>query len=123
MPQGAEEILYPAFSFNFNKRGLHFMKHTIQALIFAVICGASLGVAAQSPSATDKPAAQPAAAVKLPAGVTEDMLAPPPVPRFMTEKQDKPLSMDEMVRQAREAEEKAGAKPAKPATDTPAPAK
>ncbi len=45
--------------------------------------------------------------VILPAGVTEEMLAPPPVPRFMLEKPAKPLTTDEMVQQAREAEAKA----------------
>jgi hypothetical protein len=47
----------------------------------------------------------------LPAGITEEMLAPPPVPRFMLEKPAKPLSVDEMVQQAHEAESKAGARP------------
>ncbi len=47
--------------------------------------------------------------VILPAGVTEEMLAPPPVPRFMLEKPAKPLTTDEMVQQAREAEAKAKA--------------
>ena len=46
--------------------------------------------------------------VILPAGITEEMLAPPPVPSFMLEKPSKPLTTDEMVQQAREAEAKAG---------------
>lgn len=54
--------------------------------------------------------------VVLPAGITEEMLAPPPVPSFMLKPTEKPLSVDEMVQQARDAEKKAGIKPAqKPA--------
>ena len=46
--------------------------------------------------------------VALPPGVSEDMLAPPPVPRFMLEKPGKPLTLDEMRAQVREAERHAG---------------
>jgi hypothetical protein len=60
---------------------------------------------AQGPS----PSAQPA--YQLPAGVTEEMLAPPPVPRFMLEKPAKPLTVEEMQQQAREAERRAGIQP------------
>ncbi len=45
--------------------------------------------------------------VVLPHGVTEEMLAPPPVPRFMLEKPGKPLTIDEMLQQVREVESRA----------------
>lgn len=48
----------------------------------------------------------------LPKGVTEEMLAPPPVPSFMLKAPEKPLTIDEMTQQAREAEKKAGIKKA-----------
>lgn len=48
--------------------------------------------------------------VELPPGITEEMLAPPPVPSFMLKKPDKALTVEEMVQQAREAELKAGIK-------------
>ena len=48
--------------------------------------------------------------VVLPEGITEEMLAPPPVPAFMLEKPAKPLTVLEMQQQAREAEKKAGVK-------------
>ncbi len=47
--------------------------------------------------------------VVLPNGVTEEMLAPPPVPRFMLEKPVKPLTTDEMLQQVREVESRAKA--------------
>jgi hypothetical protein len=71
--------------------------------------------------AQDNPTKEPsskasAPKVVLPAGITEDMLAPPPVPSFMLKPPTKPMTVDEMVQQAREAEQKAGIKPApKPA--------
>ena len=56
----------------------------------------------------------PAPEVVLPPGVTEEHLRPPPVPQFMLEKPAKPLTMDEMLKQTREAEEKARTKPKAP---------
>jgi len=70
------------------------------------------------PPAAPASAASTAAPAKvvLPPGITEEMLAPPPVPSFMLKKPETPLSVDEMVQQAREAERKAGIQPApKPA--------
>jgi hypothetical protein len=55
--------------------------------------------------------------VQLPAGVTEETFAPPPVPRFMLEKPVLPLSMDEMIRQTREAEGRATPNLASPKQD------
>ena len=52
-----------------------------------------------------------------PAGVAEDTFAPPPVPNFMLEKPTQPLSMDEMIRQAREAEKRTNTRRAAPRQD------
>lgn len=65
----------------------------------------SLAQDAVKAAKSSKPTASP---VVLPAGITEEMLAPPPVPRFMLEKPAKPLTTDEMIQQARDAETKAG---------------
>ncbi|OIN94036.1 MAG: hypothetical protein AUJ20_02160 [Comamonadaceae bacterium CG1_02_60_18] len=90
------------------------MKRAISLLLalagLAAWCGL---VSAQNTAPPAAPAsAASAAKVVLPPGITEEMLAPPPVPSFMLKKPDKPLSVDEMVQQAREAERKAGVKPA-----------
>ena len=78
----------------------------------SLLVGASLVLAQESNSAAAQPAVQASAPqVALPAGITEEMLAPPPVPGFMLKPPTKPLSVDEMVQQAREAELKAGIKP------------
>lgn len=73
----------------------------------AIALGAIADEVAQVPS--------PSGRVVLPPGLTEEMLASPPVPRFMLEKPSRPLTTEEMVQQAREAERKAGiiAAPAK----------
>ncbi|HLA33564.1 MAG TPA: hypothetical protein VJ001_01715 [Rhodocyclaceae bacterium] len=84
-------------------------------LAFAGMVGC---VAAMAESGAQKPAAK---AVALPPGVTEEMLAPPPVPRFMLEKPTRQLSMEEMVQQAREAEKKAGIPPKAAASPPPSP--
>lgn len=55
--------------------------------------------------------------VQLPAGVTEQTFSPPPMPRFMLEKATQPLSMDEMIRQTRETESRAGTGRALPLQD------
>ncbi len=68
-----------------------------------------LGWGLQANAAPDVAPAAPPAKYVLPEGITEDMLAPPPVPRFMLETTSKPLTQEEMVRQAREAERKAAA--------------
>jgi len=54
----------------------------------------------------------------LPPGLTEEMLAPPPVPRFMLEKPSRPMTTEEMMLQARAVERKAGiAAPARKSND------
>lgn len=83
-------------------------------LIKFAVCGClaiSLGAFADEVAKPPSPSGK----VALPPGLTEEMLAPPPVPRFMLEKPPRPLTTDEMVQQAREAERKAGiiAAPAK----------
>ena len=75
----------------------------------ASLAGAQPSVAKDKPAAA-KSSAKPATKVVLPEGVTEEMLAPPPVPRFMLEPPSKPLSHDEMAQQIQEAERKAGIK-------------
>ena len=81
-------------------------------LIVSWLAGTNWVLAQESNSAATQPAVQASAPqVALPAGITEEMLAPPPVPGFMLKPPTKPLSMDEMVQQAREAELKAGIKP------------
>lgn len=73
-----------------------------------------------SPPPAAPVSAASAAKVVLPPGITEEMLAPPPVPSFMLKKPDKALTVDEMVQQARAAERKAGIKPAAKAVPQPA---
>ncbi len=85
--------------------------------ISLVFCIAGLMTSNGLTRAQSNPAPPPASAssatkVVLPPGITEEMLAPPPVPSFMLKKPDKVLTVDEMVQQAREAEQKAGIKPA-----------
>lgn len=84
------------------------MKHTISLALFAagLIVFANLSLA-QDATKNGKPIATSTAKAVLPDGITEEMLAPPPVPQFMLEKSGTPLSMDEMVKQARAAEIKA----------------
>lgn len=79
-----------------------------------LLVGVSLSQA-QEVTQEAKASKKPAPEVILPPGVTEASLAPPPMPRFMLEKPTKPLTLDEMLRQAREAEKTAQAeqKPAK----------
>ena len=77
-------------------------------VIASLIVGANCSLAQTTPS--DGKLDKTAPAFVLPPGVEEDMLAPPPVPRFMLEKPATPLTMDEMMQQAREAERKAGAR-------------
>ena len=77
----------------------------LPVILFACLSWAmQLHAANETPS---QPKKQAPTKVVLPEGVTEEMLAPPPVPRFMLEKPAKPLSNEEMVEQAREAERKA----------------
>ncbi len=88
------------------------MKHAISLVFIA----ANLLAVTSSISAQYSDSQQPASkssdtVVVLPVGITEEMLAPPPVPSFMLKPPNKALSMDEMVQQAREAEQKAGIKP------------
>jgi hypothetical protein len=81
------------------------MKYIPPYVILACFFAVGISVAsAQETVPAPKPKKPEAPAYILPPGVTEDMLAPPPVPRFMLEKQDKPLSTEEMLKQAREAE-------------------
>jgi len=89
--------------------------------ISIVFCFASLIAVVgltQAQDNTVKGPSSPASAPKivLPPGITEEMLAPPPVPSFMLNKPDKTLTVDEMVQQARQAELKAGIKPTAPPT-------
>lgn len=95
------------------------MKRTFfNALCFAsLMAGASMTLAGAQGTPPNPPAsAASAPKVELPPGITEEMLAPPPVPAFMLRPPAKPLTVDEMVQQAREAEQKAGIRPApKPA--------
>lgn len=96
----------------------------LKRLFLLLCCASSLNIAnAQAPAqsvntSTATTAVAPASAasaaeVVLPPGITEEMLAPPPVPGFMLKPPTQPLTVDEMVQQAREAERKAGIKPAK----------
>lgn len=73
-----------------------------------VLCGAvAIGHAALAGENSLTGDAVPGEKVQLPAAVTDETFAPPPVPRFMLEKPVQPLSIDEMIRQVREAEERA----------------
>lgn len=86
------------------------MKRTIHKTLFVAILMASATLSmAQNVANEGKSVKPPSPQVVLPAGITEEMLAPPPVPQFMLEKPAKPLTMDEMMQQAHEAEKKAGA--------------
>lgn len=79
------------------------MKRTISlALVLAILIVFADLSAAQDTTKNGK--------VVLPEGITEEMLAPPPMPQFMLKKSATPLLIDEMVEQARAAEIKAGAK-------------
>lgn len=90
-----------------------FIKDVISRLlcVAGLVAGTHLALAQDN---TSNPPSSKASAPKvvLPAGITEEMLAPPPVPSFMLKPPAKPLTVDEMVQQAREAEQKAGIKPA-----------
>ncbi|MDD5029253.1 MAG: hypothetical protein PHH58_07110 [Rhodoferax sp.] len=74
--------------------------------------GLTLAQSKPTPAAAAPASAASAAKVVLPPGITEEMLAPPPVPSFMLKPPAKPLTVEQMVQQAREAELKAGIKPA-----------
>jgi hypothetical protein len=93
------------------------MKYTTPQVVAMVILLAMVGPIAAQQVAAEPPVAKVSApTVVLPAGITEEMLAPPPVPSFMLKPSATPLTVDEMVQQAREAEQKAGIKqPVKPA--------
>jgi len=84
------------------------MRRIFSPLLMFVCCFCAAPLWAE---VTSSPQAKPAPAaskkVVLPEGVTEEMLAPPPVPRFMLEKPAKPLSKEEMMDQVRDAEKKA----------------
>lgn len=84
------------------------MKRTILLTLFvaSLFASATLSLAHDTGKSV-KPAAKK---IVLPDGITEEMLAPPPVPAFMLEKPAKPLMVLEMMQQAREAEKKAGVK-------------
>ena len=71
----------------------------------ACLANAQTLVLADNTASTQAAASEPK--MVLPPGVTEEMLAPPPVPRFMLERSSKPTTMEEMARQAHEAEQKA----------------
>lgn len=82
----------------------------VTCLVVIIIVGILLdaGVSSAQEPAGGPGAVPPAPGkVILPPGITEEMLAPPPVPRFMLEKPSRPLTTDEMMQQAREAEQRA----------------
>jgi hypothetical protein len=98
---------------NFHDESQLFMKPAFFLTCFVVSFLTSVSPTWAQPGAAAAPQSKTSAAkVVLPAGITEEMLSPPPVPRFMLEKPAQPLSVDEMLQQAREAEKKAGIKPA-----------
>ena len=78
--------------------------------IACLILGTNFALAQNSSIAAPATAAS-APKPSLPEGVTEEMLAPPPVPGFMLRAPAMPLSLDEMVQQVHEAEQKAGIRP------------
>ncbi len=84
-------------------------RNTRWTLIFVGLSLVANLALAQSKGNDAKLATPTPAKVVLPNGVTEEMLAPPPVPRFMLEKPGRPLTMDEMLQQVREAESRAKA--------------
>jgi hypothetical protein len=86
------------------------MKHTpgLTVLVATLFASASLSLAQEATSG-EKSVKTSTQKIVLPAGITEEMLAPPPMPRFMLEKPGKPLTIEEMTQQAREAEKKAAA--------------
>jgi hypothetical protein len=87
------------------------MKYTSSQLVAMAILLAMIGPTAAEEAASPAPVAKASApTVVLPAGITEEMLAPPPVPSFMLKPSATPPTVDEMVQQAREAEQKAGIK-------------
>lgn len=87
------------------------MKRTILLTLFVASLFASATLSLAHDVTQDGKSVKPAAQkIVLPDGITEEMLAPPPVPAFMLEKPAKPLTVLEMLQQAREAEKKAGVK-------------
>lgn len=91
------------------------MKRAISlVLLFASLITVNGLTQAQDNSNISPSSQASAPKVVLPPGITEEMLAPPPVPSFMLTPPASPLSVDEMVQQARQAEQKAGIKPAPP---------
>ena len=90
-------------------------RSTLHAILVTILVASVNLSQAQEASQETKAGKKPAPEVVLPPGVTEALLAPPPMPRFMLEKPAKVLTLDEMIRQAREAEKTAQAeqKPAK----------
>ena len=95
------------------------MKVFMSLLVAVGLAGSALVHAADTAApGTASTSTKPASA--LPAGVTEDMMAPPPVPAFMLEKPGKAISMEEMVRQARDAEKKSGKQGNRTASPAPA---
>jgi hypothetical protein len=99
------------------------MKRYVPLTLFAASLLAGVDLSQAQDAAQDGKLSPPTAQkVPLPSGMTEDMFAPPPVPRFMLEKPARPLTHDEMMAQAREAERKAGIRrnPTDSAKQTPA---
>lgn len=79
---------------------------TIATLSSVFILGQG-SVIAQDKQMTQPKTAGQASQYVLPPGITEEMLAPPPVPQFMLEQPAKPLTTQQMIEQARDAERKA----------------
>ncbi len=69
------------------------MKHIISLLALSGLVGCTHLASVQN--------SHPA---PLPHGVTEEMVSPPPVPRFLLKPPTQPLTMEEMMQQVREAE-------------------
>jgi hypothetical protein len=74
------------------------MKHIISLLVLSGLVGCTHLASVQNSPAP------------LPQGVTEEMVSPPPVPRFLLKPPTQPLTMEEMMQQVREAEAEAGIK-------------
>jgi hypothetical protein len=106
-------------------------RHTV-FLVFALMAIADVGVAGeaviQDPAvpAAERPAESKPAPAARPAGKgkppPELYFAPPPVPEFMLKKPEKPLTLEEMKRQADAAAEKEKARRAREASAKGSPA-
>lgn len=86
------------------------MKRTFLLTLFVASLVAAANLLMAQEATKDEKSTKPSnPELGLPPGVTDAMLAPPPMPRFMLEKPAKPITLDEMIRQAREAAKRAEA--------------